>query len=253
MSGACQSGCKSRGKHLGDCSDPECWGCVPRQASFGVLCGWCWQKLQGSVVDVPAATAHLVSVAHSPLKSSSRVSSGTGPPGSVVLWSPALDAADELVAALGSWADLIVAEHPAGLRGPSQIGWRWSTRAARVVDGEVIVRDEQRLGASQSAVDHLVKWMLPHMEWVSEQSWAPEMRLELSSMLATIWARWPREERPRWSVVPCPSCSGPLAYDPPSQFGLQGRTYCVSEECGQVWSESEWRWLAESMSGGSSV
>lgn len=250
MSGECLSGCKSRGKHSGGCVDPECWGCVPRPASFGVLCAWCWQQLKGSVVDVPAAVAHLVGVAHSPLRSGSGVASSGEAPTSASLWSPALDAADELVAALGSWADLIVSEHPADLRGPSQIGWRWTRRSAEVVAGEVVVRDEQRLGASQGAVDHLVRWMLPHMEWVSDQGWAGEMRLELAQMLATIWARWPQQERSRWSITPCPSCSGPLAYDPPSEFGTSGMTRCVSEECGLSWTEDRWAKLAQTVAGG---
>lgn len=240
MTNVCLSGCVVRGRHGSDCVGQGCEGCLPRPASVGTLCGWCWQRLNGAVTDVPQATGHLMSVAHSPLPASTMKSGSSKIPGPGSLWSPALDAGDALAACLGSWADLIVAEHPAGLRGPSRLGWRFSRPPARAVDGQVVIDEEQRLGASQAAVEYLAHWIRPHLDWVADQEWACEMKQELCSSLGRIWARWPIKERSRWSTVACPVCGGPLAYDPPSAFGTPALTRCVSEECARIWNDSEW-------------
>ncbi len=239
---SCVSGCVIRGQHLVSCADEECKGCVPRPAEVGRLCQWCWQSLVGAVVDVPTVTAHLAYLARPALSSpSGKTDGGGGAPGPRILYPPELDAADELVGALGVWVEEIVAEHPAHLLGPSQIGWRWSRPGVQVLHGEEVSPDPVPLGASQEAVEATQRWIMPHLRWVADQEWAGEMRAELSRMVATIRARWPWEERPHVVPMPCPSCGCfSLTYHPPSVEHAPQMVTCDSPECGRQWVDDTW-------------
>jgi hypothetical protein len=43
---ACIRGCALRGRHLGECDDEECRGCLPRRAQHGHLCWNCHRRLE---------------------------------------------------------------------------------------------------------------------------------------------------------------------------------------------------------------
>lgn len=217
---ACESGCRIRDEHLTDCPG-ECRGCLPRPAVEGVLCGWCWQKLQASVVEVPAMVVHLREIARLDRIASARplssdpVHSGDPAHGSVL--PAAWLGADELESDLTSWALLVLDAHPAGLRGPNQAPWY----------GDV------------------ARWITPHLAWCSRQEWAPDMRRELGRTLATLRARWPMPEdveRTRHIPnVPCPRCEQvSLEYSPPSWERMPFKVSCQNEDCARVFSEDEW-------------
>ncbi|QWW20144.1 hypothetical protein I6B53_03335 [Schaalia sp. 19OD2882] len=197
------------------------------------------------MVDMPGLVEHLhfeaVPSIQSPM---GRGDSGGGSvPGSRVLFPAALDAADELAALLGSWIDEVVRLHPAGLRGPSAWGWRFSAPERQVdpASGKVFLPAEHRLGASVDAVRSASKWLLPHLAWVAAQSWAGDMRAELDAAVSTAKARWPVEEPAHRVPMPCPCCGlRSLVYWPPREAGDAALVSCDSEDCGRLWVEDAW-------------
>lgn len=214
-----------------------------------MLCRRCFQRLTGAVVDIPGLTAHLRELAEPHLVSpQGREGGGGGAAGSKVLYAPELMAVDELAGLLGSWVDEIVAEHPAGFRGPSDLGWRFS-RPDRAVDpetGEVFLPSEERVGADQSAIEEMCRWTLPHLAWVAEQEWAPDIRSELCSMVATAKARWPMDEREHAVPMPCPRCAQrSLVYWPPAEYLGAPIVVCENPECGHMWIGDSWVKLVE--------
>ena len=135
----CASGCTIRGHHLAECDgwawgrdeygepeEVECAGCLPRQAEFGVLCSWCWGRLQASVRTLPSLVEHLFDMGAPSLRSPlGRAGGGRSTPGPGCLYSDALVAADELHAILGTWAQEVAVEHPTA--GSLPVGLcRWS-------------------------------------------------------------------------------------------------------------------------------
>lgn len=239
---ACVSGCVVRGEHVEECCG-ECGGCAPRMAGSGVLCDFCFQRLVGSVVDTPGVHRHLVQMGQA------GVSSGVAGdvlarsvPGSRVLYPPALSAADEVAALLGSWADEVARLKP-GVVPPSAIGWDYSL-PARSVDpatGEAFIPVANRLRASNDAVAALVRWLLPHMAWVRAQEWAGDMLAELSREISTAKARWPVEERYHHVPMPCPYCQRrTLMYVPPAEFQDAALVMCENTDCGRMWVGDSW-------------
>lgn len=241
----CSAGCVVRGAHADGCRDRECRGCLPRPAESGVLCRFCFQRLVGAVVDVPGVHAHLASMAAEGVSSGAagEHAGGRSVPGSRVLYPPALMAAEELAALLGSWADEVVRLHPDGVTPPSDWGWRWSS-PVRAVDretGEAFMPSAARVSASQSAVEALVRWLLPYMAWVSRQSWAVEMSAEVNREVSTAKARWPIEERVHHVPMPCPYCGRrALVYSPPSQYQCSAMVTCENQDCGRIWLDDSW-------------
>lgn len=216
-------------------------------AEFGKLCSWCWQRLNGAVVDVPGTVHYLGQIAEAPLRSPRLGSGGGRVPASNSLYSDALDAADGLAACLGSWADLIVEEHPAGLTGPSVRGWKFTERRVRAVDNELVIEEPTRVAASVEALQEMRSWMLDLLPWVSEQDFAPDMRLELGAALARIKARWPSEDEDRISSVSCPKCGGPLFYRPPTFKGQPVVVQCLDPECAAFWMGDDWYRFVEAV------
>lgn len=241
----CAAGCVVRGAHVEGCRDRECRGCLPRSAESGVLCRFCFQQLVAAVVDVPGLHAHLVEMAAPSVSSpmSGDGGGGGGVAGSRVLYPQARMAADEIATLLGSWADEIVRLHPGDVAPPSDLGWRWSTpvRAVDPETGEAYLPAASRLGADQSAVEALVRWVLPHMAWVSRQSWAVDMRADLCREVSTVKARWPQEERSHRVPMPCPECAQKtLVYAPPSDYQVSAMVACESLDCGKIWLDDAW-------------
>jgi len=140
----CISGCTVRGDHRTTCEtrdakvDP-CKGCLPRDAETGLLCAWCFQRLQSDVATAPALIRHLRAMAQADAgaDTTSDVHTGGDPAWGSIL-SAAIDAADEIHAMLASWAHLVLEEHPHGpmMRGPDERGAR-RTHTVAVLDGEI--------------------------------------------------------------------------------------------------------------------
>lgn len=255
----CASGCVVRGRHGPDCSGKdgagqECEGCEPRAVERGMLCRWCWNRLNGMLTDIPGLVEHLTDVASVVISSPMGKSSDGGRPqaGSRMLYPASLEAADELVAMVGTWVDLIVADHPAQLREPSTIGWRYSTNVLRWSEfAEAwVVESPRRLGATQAAVDEMVKWLRPHLPWIAEQEWVPAMLDDLGPLMARIKARWPMSERAHPVPMPCPSCEQwSLVYDPPGDVGAQVVVTCSNIECSKQWRGQDWHRLLKGVVG----
>ena len=239
----CESGCVTRGRHLDSCSGKDCRGCLPRFASYGVLCRWCWNQLNGIVTDIPGLVEHLAEDASLVLSSPMGKAGGRRPPlaCSRMLYPPQLEAADEIVAVFGTWVDQVVEEHPDGLRGPSPIGWRFSDALLRVIDGEMFVQSPQRLGANQAAVDEMSRWVRPFLPWIAEHDWAPEMIADLRPLITTAAARWPWEERVHEVPMPCPICSAwSLQYQPPVVPADPIVVTCSIPDCARRWVGEHW-------------
>lgn len=240
------AGCRSDGGHRRAC-DRTCGGCRPRQAEFGQLCAWCWQRLHADLVDAPGLVAHLREVAEPdagarPLSENPARSD----PAETAMLSAAVDAADELHGQIAAWALLIIDEHPAGLAGPDRRDW-WTShgRLAVLDDGETYTSRPRVVGIRRprpDATQRLVAWLLPHLEWASRQPWIGDMRAELKSLVSTTHARWPQVERPRHVAgIPCARCNQlTLTYSPPAAFKHPFVVTCTNPDCGRVFSEAEW-------------
>jgi hypothetical protein len=159
---------------------------------------------------------------------------------------PAVEAADEIAAVLGSWALELVERR--GGPGPSWAGWWWSSTSTRVDrdTGEAYlargVPQGLRPGWEVTGIEALVRWMIPHMSWLVEQEWAPVMRSEIGDLLARVRARFPVDERVRpVTEVLCPECDRQsLEVHPPAYFGAPVQVVCSHSECGAWLDEHEW-------------
>jgi len=254
---ACITGCTTRGRHLTTCEtrDAEanrCRGCTPRDAEFGQLCAWDWQRLNADVIDAPELVRHLREMAQ-PTAGAKPPSDGRGhgdPAESSVL-SGAVDAADGVHATLAAWAHIILEEHPdrLGMRGPDERGAVITQQTLRRNEDGVYVQKATVWGIRDAeATARLVKWLLPLLGWCAAQEWAGEMRREIGDVVRTTMARWPIAEtrtRPLVDTL-CPRCDhGSLVYTPPSAYRAPFVVACINPECGRIFTEDEWTRLVE--------
>lgn len=238
---ACVSGCSIRGEHVAECDGwmldrkgerVECWGCLPRPAEVGVLCSWCWGRLQSVVRTLPALVEHLFECARPGLASpSGRRDGGARPSGPRCLYAPALDAADELVAMLAAWCDEVAAERLG--QEPARPAGLWLTAEG----------DREVAGVLEaSAARALVAWLDPHLEWCASQEWVGAMLADLGPASARAAGRWPVEElERRIRDVRCPGCGAlSLVEVPPPVVGAERLVRCEAIECGRVMGEEDW-------------
>jgi hypothetical protein len=213
----CASGCRITGQHETTC-EGECRGCLPRPAETGVLCAWCWRRLEADMGIVPALVAHLRALGE-PHAESSPPSDGRamGDPAFQSILPAQWLAADELTSLVSSWALVVIEEHPVQpMRGPTSAPWF----------GDVVA------------------WLTPHLPWCAAQEWVAEMRRELARDVSTMRARWPMlddAEPVRRVDVPCPRCDQmSLMYTPPREQGQPFVVACQDPDCARVFSEDEW-------------
>ncbi len=216
---ACASGCTIRDEHLTDCGNDECRGCLPRQTEHGELCGRCWTSLATNLAGVPHVIAHLREIARLEQQPSAKPLTTDpvhrGDPAHGTVLPAAWLAADELWSLVTGWAQVVLEEHPMGLRGPNARPWH----------GDVVA------------------WLVPHLEWVARQDWAPDFRRELARDVATLRARWPLPddvERDRGVPdVRCPRCDAvALRFYPPQHFRQPFAVACG--DCGRTFDEAGW-------------
>lgn len=139
----CIRGCALLDRHLDECADQDCPGCLPRRAEHGLLCHPCHRRLREMVTTIHVQWALLLAVAgrstehvltaeteaktHQPPRTSS---DGRHPNGLFAVPLPsasgsepvriaAFDAADELANWLSTIVELVVDKH--ALRGPSKV------------------------------------------------------------------------------------------------------------------------------------
>lgn len=242
----CVSGCSIRAEHVPGCSGvadgQECPGCLPCPASHGLLCSWCWGRLQQVVRSLPDVVSHLRQVA----EPSTSCALGRGGAGSRArlsergLWHPALDLVDELHACLAVWCDEVAAERPGLSEAPRVSRMTDPSRGDRVPFAPL----------TDDATEVLAGWLLPHLEWVSCQTWAGELLDDLGSRSRRAMARFPEEDRERVvTTVRCPSCHAlSLVLVPPAAAGADLHARCTLRSCGALLTEGEWdRLLADAV------
>ena len=273
----CAGGCTSLGSHQPQCPcagpghkpahDDHCDGCQPRPAEFGVLCRGCHRRLTRALADVPDLVLHLR--AH--VAPSWQVSDGGSVSGTREAPAPlsldAVDAADELVAAVASWVVEVLEVHPEIPRivvvdgrerrvverivpPPRLDDVRWSRSYTQVdVDGRVYVQRPRPIGAQAEdnyahgdVVRDLCSWLRRHLGWIEEQAWSPALARELDDLVRTDLARWPFEPRGhRIEQVPCPSCENlTLWWSPPSAYLHESVVRCEREDCLHEIPEVSW-------------
>lgn len=232
----CAYGCVVRGEHVAGCpgvdeAGRECPGCLPRAAEAGVLCSRCWGRLQSAVRTMPSLLEQLWVVA-GPGGGAAAPGGGRRPPGPGCLYPAALGAADDLVAVLWSWCEMVAVYQ--GVPAPLPRGL-WSTDR-RAGDIEVVgVRDPR-------AVASLVAWLSPRLEWCASRPWAGDMVGDLCPLAERAWGRWGSEEPDRRvRDVRCPSCGAlSLVVRPPRVVGAPLRVECCRTGCGARLGEDEW-------------
>ena len=248
----CIYGCSIRGEHLTTCETRDakidsCRGCLPRQAEFGNLCPWCWQRLHADVIDAAALVKHLRFIAQ-PNAGSTPPGDGRsqGDPAETDVLSGAIDAADAVHATLASYAHLILEEHPHGrvMRGPDMRGvWITETTIRTGPYGTYVQKATVAGIRDAEATARLVRWLLPLLPWCSEQEWAGVMRSELADIVSTTMARWPTAETRlvRVKDTLCPRCDhASLTYMPPQYVRAELVIACSNPECGRVFHEVEY-------------
>lgn len=216
---ACATGCRITGQHQPDCPADTCRGCLPRPAERGTLCAWCDERLHDAIARTPDLVAHL-RVIGQPHAQNAPLSDDTarhGDPAETTVMPAAWLDADELLGLIGSWARLILEEHPVQpMRGPNAAPWHGDVAA----------------------------WIAPHLPWCTEQDWAAEMRRELVEYVTTLRHKYPTADdvEPVQRVdVPCPRCGLlSLTYTPPRFAGQAFRVECTDPDCARVFSEDEW-------------
>lgn len=248
----CLTDCTIRGQHQTTCEDRDletdpCRGCLPRQAEFGNLCPWCWQRLHSDVIDAATLVRHLRYIA-APNAGSAPPGDGRsqGDPAEASILPGAIDAADGVHAALASYAHLILEEHPHGrvMRGPDMRG-AWITQTTIHTDayGTYVQKATVAGIRDAEATERLVKWMLPFLPWCADQQWAGVMRTELADIIATTKARYPTAETRLVKVTDtlCPRCDhASLTYMPPQKFRDELVIACTNPECGRIFHEVEY-------------
>ena len=249
----CLTGCTIRGQHTPTCETRNhptnpCRGCVPRQAEYGNLCPWCWQRLHADIIDTAPLVRYLRADPGTETPQPGTGRSATDPAYRSIL-SPAIDAADGLHSALAAYAQIILEDHPHGrvMVGPDQRGV--------VITQTTIHRDEYGVYVQKATVAgirdaeataRLVKWLLPFLPWCSEQDWAGVMRTEISDLVATTKARWPIADTRtrRIGDILCPRCDrASLTYTPTSHYRGPFVVACTNPDCGRSFSEDEWERL----------
>lgn len=250
---ACETGCVVRGYHLADCDGTrpdrdgvgvvECRGCLPRPADVGVLCSWCWGRLQSVVRTMPALVEHLFEMGR---PSTSCALGGAGcsvPAGPRGLYPDAVVAADDLTAALASWCAQVAEALDSPVPVPPGL---WVTDAVERVDpatGEAWVSAPEVVGVRDPlAVRALAAWLAPRLDAVAGHPWVGDMLADLADLTRRAETRWPVEERERRVTdVRCPSCGAvSLVMSPPSVAGAEVLVRCTLPGCGRVLAEDDW-------------
>ena len=214
---------------------------TPTTTTHGLLCDWCWQRINRDLADAPQLINHLRTIGQpgATTKPLTTDPAHHGDPAENDPYPQAWHAADELHGHLASWALLIAEER--NLTGPI-VRLTHGRHDTDQATGEQYTSDPQpapHLGDTGA----LIAWMLSHLAWAAEQEWATELRTEIGSTMATLKARWPQAETRTRPVadVPCPRCDTlTLTYSPPSWFKAPFVVACGNPKCGRIFTEDEW-------------
>lgn len=115
----------------------------------------------------------------------------------------AVDAADETLGLLCSWAEYTA--ESIGQPAPDMSN-TWKVLASPdSTDGEMRVQGMRPDGIA--TVDSVSRWMLERIDVIATHDWVADFTTELCDQRATNLARWPYEERPKPAKgIECPDC-----------------------------------------------
>lgn len=94
-------------------------------------------------------------------------------------------------------------------------------------------------GARKAAQD-MTTWLALNLEAICHQHapWVVEMHDELETIF-TVAAKWPKEMKPHYSPMPCPTDGGTVAIFPATIFG--GTETYACERCGRHFATDEYK------------
>jgi len=191
-------------------------------ATHGAYCGRCWGRLDQALIQAPELAAHILgNITSTGGQSDDRVDSSRDAP--LPFNQAAFDDVSELYSLLvywcGIWADYLEVREIA----PTARVWR---RESGTVIGLPADTTPEK-GAAE--VGRMTRWLRDRLDVIL--TLAPEDVDEFDAGIKDVWrmsARWPRVEKPRYSVMPCPAegCGKRLAVYPPAFAGDAQRVFC---------------------------
>jgi len=191
-------------------------------ATHGAYCARCWGRLDQALIQAPELAAHILgNITNTGGASDDRVDSSRDAP--LPFNQAAFDDVSELYGLLVYWC-----QEWAGYLEVREIAP--TARVWRRVSGTVIGLPANVTPEKGSAeVGRMTRWLRDRLDEIL--TLAPEDVDEFDAGIKDVWrmnARWPRIEKPRYSVMPCPTdaCGKRIAVYPPAFPGDAQRVIC---------------------------
>lgn len=240
----CATTCRIPKRHLPDCTDEQCRGCLPALAADGLmLCRYHAERIGADALEAAALDPDLA------LALTGQGEPGVrGDHGGLSLNDQAAEARTMLRAILSGWCRLIAEERGITLPG----AWRWMLQPLPDgVEGPLVTF--RRFHVSES-IEALARYVVHHGQWLAAHPAAADCSAELRDLLRQCRAAaYPSGTR----IVPvglCPvvdddgmPCDGKLrAMIRPGESLLPSAVGCDVDEAHR-WAASEWRALGRTM------
>lgn len=222
----CARGCKIQGLHTPPCTcTPECpehgghcKGCLPRQAAVGRLCQACITRTTQALAGIPEAAMHAAARTDGKLSPGSTNTDTTrraSRPHAPSL-SPAWDTAEEA------------------------FQWALVTALACANDNHHTGPFKYRQdGVPARNLTALVSYIANNLAWYAEDI-PEEIHDEATALHKSLIRLTGRDELIHRIKVPCPSCERRTLV----REDGRDRVECRNRDCGRIWYEGEFDWMA---------
>lgn len=193
-------------------------------ATHGRYCSRCWGKVVSALRIAPELIEHVQSMLTVTGAHDDKVSVSQSAP--LPFSTQAHADANAIYRVLSSW----VATFAPMLKlvGPGTAARSWTGRF-----GVVGLPANIAPGDARAETARLTEWLDSHLAWIFDlgDTFVDDLIAE-TRLIFIINARWPREEKPRYSEMPCPNdrCRGRIAVYPPRNPGDDRVIRC--ESCG---------------------
>lgn len=233
------TGCRIPGKHLTDCADQTCRGCVPDLAGEGLRL--CWRHADAIGANAVACAALWSELALNLTVSGRGDSGGRGsnPHPSLVVNEAVVEVRTAIRHTLVGWARLIHEE-----RGVS-LPWRWEIR--RLPAGVEGPANRAEIAVETTAA--LGRYMEAHGRWLAAHEAAGECSNELASLVVAARRLQGRGETRVIPIGPCPmeDCAGTLRGLLRTERSLLPSAVSCDADAGHEWTAADWPALAASI------